>query len=209
MSQEEAQHLGVYDEAHKPVPANIQTEAIDPQGNVSWLMVSIPVDVKANCSRKYFIDKFDGIAGNRLDVGVNENSIIVNNSFFSAEFTDPGSIRISTDDGIVIGGNIGFSLLPDARSWVGQHVPVYYEPSEFVILEQSPKRVRIIHKGTYKAYEPKQRYISDKQRYDVIAEFIIYADSPAIRYRWSITDCIKFNCRYMWLHQYCIAFPLP
>jgi len=201
--------LGVFDESGAAVPAGIEAESLDPNGMVRWLRLSLPVDVAANSRRTYTLADA-GIVGDvrRLTVETSPGAIRVENGRFSACFWDQGTLKVSGPSGTVIDGQIDFSLQGDVRSKYGRLIPVKYQPGEFRIVTASPTRIHIANKGRYLALEPKETFLSETQHYDVDLEFIIHADSPVIKYRWRITNHMRFNCNYMWLSQYAIKFPL-
>lgn len=209
ISPEQTQTLGVIDESGNSVSANVQIEHIDPTGKVRWMLVSLPVDVAANSSKTYYLAPGSGEpAGSTLTLHESSNGITIKTDCYTAIFTNPGHISLATDKGTIIDGTAGFTLLPDARSKVGNCRPLYYEPLGFEIIEQSPKRVHLLLKGVYRSLRPKDTTVDPVQRYDADAEFIIYADSPVIKFRWIITNFLRFNCSYMWLLKYTFSLPL-
>lgn len=210
VSLDEVSNLTVFDESGAAVNANVQVEGTDPHGMVRWVLVSLPVDVEAGGTRRFFLKSGESKAvGDTLDVDTGtDGSIVVQNGFFKLEMTDPGDIRLSTDNGTLLDGTVGFDIKSDARSSVGNQRPVCYEPEGFKVLEQTPKRIRILLKGRYKAWAPKQFFFDPVQRYDADVEFTIHAGSPVIRFKWTITNYMRFNHPYMWLKRYVLSFPL-
>lgn len=210
MSPEEAAKLAVYDEFGNTAAADVRVESVDPQGRVRWVLVSIAVDLSEGQERRFCLRQADGAPGGeklRVSEGP-EGSTTVANRFFKAEFSNPGGIRVTTEQGTVLDGSVGFDIRSDARSTVGGLRPVCYEPQGYEVLEQSDKRVKLLLRGRYRAWAPKQYVYDDVQRYDADAEFTIHADSPVIRFRWAITNSMKFNCSYMWLDRYVMSLPL-
>jgi len=211
MSPDEVERLGVFDEAGTRVPANVQVEGTNQDAKVTWVLVSFAVNVPAGDERRFVLKDSDGTVGpgERLESSVSSDSVFVfRNRFFTVEFTNPGLVRLVTSEGTVLDGAIGFDIRSDARSSVGNQRPVEYEPLGFEVLDRTARRAKILLKGRYKAWAPKQFYFDPEQRYDADVELTVYADSPVIRFRWYITDRMKFNCSYMWLDRYVMSFPL-
>jgi hypothetical protein len=211
MTPEDVARLGVFDETGSRIPANVQVEGTDQDGMVRWVLVSFAVDVPAGDERRFFLKEAEGPAptADRLESSTSSDNVFVfRNRFFSLEFTNPGLMRLSTADGLLVDGPIGFDIRSDARSAVGNLRPVEYEPLGFQVVECTERRAKIVLKGRYKAWAPKQFFFDPVQRYDADVEFTVYADSPVIRFRWCITDFMKFNCSYMWLDRYVLRFPL-
>lgn len=210
MSREDAAKLRIFDDNGNLAPANIQAESVDYKGDVRWLLVSLAVDSPKGGERRYVLKESDQpTGGEKLQVSIgSEVWKTIKTKYYTAEFNDPGTIRITTADGTVLDGPIDFDIRSDARSTVGGQRPVYYEPHGFKVLERTDKRVKILLKGRYRAYAPKQFYYDEVQRYDADVEFTLYADSPTIRLKWIITDYMRFNCPYMWLDRYVLSFPL-
>ena len=210
ISREQAAKLAVFGEAGERVPANVQVESVDPAGNVKWVLVSLPVDVAAGKQKKFTLKEDDGSAvGDKLQVSIGSSIWrMIKTKYFTVEFTDPGVIRVTTEAGKVLDGSVGFDIRSDARSSVGNCRPVYYEPLGYEIIERTDKRVRVLLRGKYRAWKPKNYTYDDFQRYDADVEFTVYADSPVIRFKWCITSLMKFNCSYMWLDRYVLTLPL-
>ncbi|MEI6915089.1 MAG: hypothetical protein WCL39_08155 [Armatimonadota bacterium] len=202
--------LSIVDDNGKSVAARVEIESIDPVGNVDWVSVALPVTLAAG-QRKEFTLAISDVSPSRLSglvVSRDDDGIHVANDRFDALFGPSGWLEIKTSKGIVVKGNMDFSLRSDVRSKYGRLIMVNYEPGEFEIISASSGRVHIVNRGQYTALEPKAVHISKSQRYDVDLEFILQADSPVIRYRWRITNHMKFNCKHMWLSQYAIRFPV-
>jgi hypothetical protein len=211
ITRDDAMNLGVFDELGNRVSAGVEIEHVDPSGKVKWVLVHIPVTMSAGETRKYVLKESDrGLVGEKLQVSSGSNLWhTVKTRFFQAEFNDPGQIRITTQHGVVLDGNVDFAIYGDARSAVGNLRPVYFEPRQYRIVSQTEKRVKVVLYGRYRAWAPKNYYYDEKQCYDCQVEFTIYADSPVIRMKWCITDFMKFNCPYMWLSRYTLDLPLP
>lgn len=210
MTVEEASTLAVFDESGKPAPANVQVEGTDQHGMVRWVLVSITVDLAEGESKKFYLKPGETRGSHdSLQVSIGSETFkYVRNRYFTAEFSDPGHIRLKTDAGVVLDGQVGLDIRGDARSAVGNLRPVCFEPGGYEILERTDRRVKLLLRGRYKAWAPKQFTFDPVQGYDVEVEFVIYADSPVIRFRWRITDFMRFNCSYMWLDRYVFSLPL-
>lgn len=205
----QAQRLTVVDQNGTPVAASIEPEGFDQHGSVRWVLVSIPVDLPAGGESAFSLR--DGPAPTQEHLLVSHNtdqSISVENKFFKVEFTSPGDIRLSSPEGLLLDGAVGFDIRSDARSSVGGLRPVYYEPQGYEIVQETECRVRILLRGRYRARIPKSYDIDPKRGYDADVEFVIHAGSPVIRLRWCITNNMRFNCSYMWLDRYVLSFPL-
>lgn len=210
MSPEDVGRLAVYDESGRPAQANVQVEGVDQHGRARWALVSITTDLAAGEQRTYYLKEAETpprAEGLQVSVG-SEAFKYVRNKFFTVEFSDPGDIRLVTAEGTVLEGQVGFDIRSDARSAVGNQRPVYYEPGGYEIIERTDKRVKLLLRGRYRAWAPKQFTFDPEQRYDADVEFTVYADSPVIRFRWRITDFMRFNCSYMWLDRYVFSLPL-
>ena len=59
ISREEAERLCVYDESGNRASANVGIEMTDPDGKVRWVLVSLPVDVKAGEKRGFTLREGD------------------------------------------------------------------------------------------------------------------------------------------------------
>ena len=211
ISSEEAERLAVFDDAGSPVPANVQIESIDPFGKVKWVLVSLPVSVAAGGEKRFVLKQRDGEpVGEKLRVTTDsEGRRRIANRFFAVEFADPGVIRVTKGDRVLMDGSVGFEIRSDSRSSVGGLRPTYYEPKGYEVIEQTAKRVRVLLKGWYHAWIPKS-YDDDPVRgYEADVEFTVHADSPVIRFKWRITNLMHFNCSYMWLDRYVFSLPLP
>lgn len=210
MSAGDVTRLGVFDESGSVVPANIQVEGKDQNDDVRWVLVSMPVTVKAGGQRNFTLREYSGgPVGRRLRLTIASNvQRVVQTDYFTVEFDDPGNIRLTTADGTILDGPVDFELRSDARSAVGNLRPVYFEPGGYEVIERSEKRVRVRLRGRYRAWTPKAFTYDPVQRYDVDVEFTVYADSPVIRIRWCITDHMRFNCPFMWLDRYVLRLPL-
>ncbi len=211
MSPDDVHRLGVFDDSGVRIPANVQAEGVDQDGQVKWVLVSFAVDVPAGNERRFLLKETDAPAPmeDRLESSISSDSVFVFRSrFFTLELSNPGSMRLRTDEGTVLDGPIGFDIRSDARSSVGNLRPIEYEPLGFSVLDRTERRAKVLLKGRYKAWAPKQFFIDPVQRYDADLELTVYADSPVIRFRWTITNHMKFNCSYMWLDRYVMSFPL-
>lgn len=208
ISLDEARRLAVLDENGRAVPATVQVEGTDQDGRVRWLLVSFAVSLAAGEQRRFYLGEGECPSEAGLEVNEGSSSISVVTPRFSLEFTDPGSIRLSTRDGTILAGGVDFELRSDARSAVGNLRPVQFEPHGYRITERSDRRIRILFTGRYRAWTPKSFQIDPAQRYDAEVEFTVYADSPVIRLRWRITNLMQFNCPYMWLDRYLLSLPL-
>lgn len=210
MSPKEAAGLTVFDESGLPARANVQIEGTDQHGRVRWLLASITTDLAEGERQKFYLKQSE--ARNRddlLQVSVGSEAFrSVRNKFFTVEFNDPGIIRLVTAEGTVLEGQVGFDIRSDARSAVGNQRPVCFEPGGYEIVERTDKRVKVLLKGRYRAWAPKQFTFDSEQCYETETEFTVYADSPVIRFRWRITDFMRFNCSYMWLDRYVFSLPL-
>lgn len=204
------ERLGVFDDTGARVAAGIEVESVDPNGSARWLRLSMPVDLEAGTQRAYALREAEPPqSAPRLTVENSAGEITVSNGHLNARFSRQGGIRVVGPSGTVLNGEIDFSLEGDVRSKYGRLIPVKYEPGEFRVVSSSPTRIHIANKGKYLALEPKETFLSQKQRYDVEIEFVIHVGSPVIRYRWRITNHMEFNCNYMWLSRYAVRFPLP
>lgn len=210
MSTEEAGKLAVFDVDGNRVSANVQIEGTDQHGRVRWVLVSLSVDLDVGEEKRFYLKESDGqdAAGDRLQCDSSPGAIVLRNRFFALELSDPGSLCLTTKSGTVLNGAIGFDIRSDARSAVGNLRPVCYEPEGYEILEQTPRRACVLLKGRYRAWTPKAFTLDPVQRFDAELEMTVYADSPVIRFRWRITDFMRFNCPYMWLDRYVLSFPL-
>ena len=202
--------LAVFDESGRPVPAQIDVEGTDQHGMARWLFVSFPVTLEAGGRRSFRLLETDPAPQfeHGLEIDSTPGKIVVRTRFFALELADPGGIRLTTDQGTVLDGSVGFEIRSDARSAVGNLRPVHFEPQGYEIIERGPRRAKFLLKGRYRAWTPKAFTIDPEQRFDADVEFAVYADSPVIRFRWCITDFMKFNCSYMWLDRYTFSLPL-
>jgi len=205
----EARRLTVSDKNGAPVAASVEPEGFDQHGAVRWVLVSIPVDLPAGGQTRFSLREGPAPADEGLRVSrEDDRKIVVANRFFKAEFTSPGEIRLTTHKGLLIEGAVGFDIRSDARSAVGNLRPVLYEPRGYEVLQQTDRRIKLILRGSYRAWAPKAFDIDPERRFDADVEFVIHAGSPVIRLRWRITNLMRFNCPYMWLDRYVLSFPL-
>ncbi len=210
LTEDEANGLIITGEDGAPERASVSPEYIGPDGKVRWVQTVLAVDCEKGGKQSFYLQKSDGreIPGNKLTAKSYGTEICVESPLFKASFRNPGQITISTDKENVIDGDLDFELRSDARSAVGNQRPVYFEPEGFTLESATDKCAHITLSGRYRAWVPKNKDIDEKQRYDVHLDIYIFADSPAIRMSWTITDHMKFNCRYMWLDRYLIKLPL-
>lgn len=209
MTLTEAQRLTVADQNGAPVAASIEPEGFDQHGAVRWVLVSVPVELPAGGQTRFSLR--DGPAPTHEGLRVSRDAdrkISVENRFFRAEFTSPGDIRLSTQEGLLLQGTVGFDIRSDARSTVGNLRPIFYEPQGYEIIQQTDHRIRLILRGNYRAWVPKAFEIDPTRGFEADVEFVIHAGSPVIRLRWCITNNMRFNCPYMWLDRYVLSFPL-
>ena len=208
---DQVSRLLITDEHGCPVPAAINVEGTDQHGNVRWLLVSLPIDINAGDQKKFRLRMAEAPPSfdHALEFLPKDEGFFLKNRFFSIEFANPGNITLTTSRGKLLDGQVGFELRSDARSAVGNLRPIYYEPQGYELVEKTGRRVKILLKGLYRAWTPKAFTIDPEQRYEADVEFTIYADSPVVRFRWWITNFMKFNCSYMWLDRYLFSLPLP
>ncbi len=210
LEEKEVDLLAIFDENGNAVPASIQVEAVDQNGLVRWLLVSFALDLNKGEERRFILKKTENRPQPTSRLGISEfsaNNFVFTNRFFTLELSNPGIMKLTTDSGVVADGNINFELRSDARSTVGGLRLAHYEPKGFKILERTERRAKILLKGIYRAWAPKNYYLDDIQRYEVDLELTVYADSPVIRLKWCITDFMRFNCSYMWLDRYLLKIP--
>lgn len=212
VSRDKVASLGIYDAEGNRYPAGIQAEATDHNGDVNWLLLTMPVNLGAGADSQFLLrdvgNEQKDIPGPALIIDETEESFTVLAPKYSATFTSPGGIQLKTSDGIILDGNIDLELRSDARSTVGGLRPAYFEPTGFAVAEKTDKRVKIVLTGKHRCKAPKSTQIDKVQGYDVDIELVLYADSPVIRFKWTITCLMRFNCSFMWLDRYVLSFPL-
>ncbi|MGB9619427.1 MAG: hypothetical protein ACPL7K_03325, partial [Armatimonadota bacterium] len=131
--------LVLVDESGDPVPASIQVEGTDQHGRARWLFVSFPITLDAGSQRRFRLQETESPPRfeHGIDMQTVPGKILLRTRFFELELADPGGIRLTTEEGDVLNGAVGFEIISDARSAVGNLRPIHYEPGGYEIIEST------------------------------------------------------------------------
>lgn len=207
MSKEEVADLRLLS-GGKAVPAEVQVESTDAWGNVRWLMVTSALDIPAGETRELFLETAPEKAADvpRLKVEQLESRISVESDTLSLTLQGLGEIDLKYKGKSVISGDLAFSLMHDARSFVAGVRTLHFRPYGFTVEEESESRCLIVwkakvHPDVYREYSG-----VDQNRYiDCELEMRVYAASPVIRLKWTLTNQFYYPAA---LEKYAFALPI-
>ena len=189
------------------VPAEVQVEATDAQGSVRWLMVTAALDLPADATREFTLEssaKPADVPKLRIDEG--ESGISIQSDDLSLKLSGEDEIDLAFRGASVLSGKLAFSLLHDARSFVAGVRCLHLRPAGFTIEEQSESRCLIVwkarmHPDIYREYTG----IDERRYIDCELEMRVYAASPVIRLKWTLTNNFYYPAA---LERYAFALPL-
>lgn len=192
----------------KVQPAEIQVEGKDASGAARWVMVTAALDLPAGKSREFALemlpDKPAQMPELRIEQG--DQRIVVQSNELSLELSGEDHISLSYKGGELIDGPLAFSLMHDARTFVSGVRTMHLIPAGFTIEERSESRCLILwrarmHPDVYREYSG----INPKVYFDCELEIRVYAASPTVRLKWTITNQFGYPAA---LERYALALPI-
>ncbi len=207
--------IQLVDETEMTVPANIEADGRNENGQIVWIRLTTVVDIAEGSKRTFKLTDSDykRSVDSTLKTKESKKKIDIETPFFHLTAQNPGKLQVSTKSGTVIDGAIDFQLWPDARSIVGGGAGTSrlasFIPENWSIEERNDCRILLLLKGRvpkYAAYtNDPYDYDPDGAQFDCELELIITSFSPVIRYRWRIENHTVWQT---YLERYTLKLPL-
>jgi hypothetical protein len=205
---EEVRGLGLLDADGRPHPGEVAVEACDgPTGTVSWLRVTAPVTLGAGATAAFTIAPAeDTTPPLRLDEA--DGVLRLAHPSYTLVIGPAGRLRLETTRGVLLDGPVGFELIPDARTSVGQTTQLNFQAdqSRWQVISRSPHRlhVRLLtesltnqHRGEPWEVDPRRFFLGS-------VDLFCTAWSPEIRLQWQLVSHVPTT---VWLERYALVLP--
>ncbi|MEI6913805.1 MAG: hypothetical protein WCL39_01610 [Armatimonadota bacterium] len=192
----------------KVQPAEIQVEATDGPGDVRWVMVTAVVDAEAGESREYVLADAPDLPQDIPTLSVTElgDTISIATPSFTMSLSGTRMMRVDIDGKKVIDGDLAFSVMADAQSFVSGTRTIHFVPEGFTIAEKSQSRALITWRGKMHPDVYREYTGIDTRRYmDCEIEMRVYAASPVVRCKMILTSNFYYQGA---MERYAFALPL-